>query len=64
MKAKWEDSKAVDMYKRKKRIQLWGIYHKKGLFRRRLICYFLSRNEARETCKKLDRRFSVSTARL
>lgn len=59
MKCLWTDPEDG----KRKRLELWGLYKKGGLFRRRLICYFMSRQDARDTAKCVGSGFTVARLR-
>jgi hypothetical protein len=59
MKYVWES----EPRKSKLSYQLWGLYRKEGWLRRRLICYFLSQNDAVECAKCLGRGFMTARMR-
>jgi hypothetical protein len=56
MKHVWSDYQV----KVSRRPAIWGLYRRIGLWRRKLVCYFLERENARDTAKSLGRGFGVS----
>ena len=51
--------KAVWTHERKRKLTLWGLYRRKSLFRKQLICYFLDPIEAKATARELGSGFEV-----
>jgi len=52
MKAKWEG-------KRIEKPRVYGLYMRKSLLRKKLLCYFLDRSEAKETARHMGSCYSI-----
>jgi hypothetical protein len=55
MKHVWSDYQV----KVSRRPAIWGLYRRIGLWRRKLVCYFLERENARDTAKCMGKGFVV-----
>ena len=53
MKVVWQDTQTV------KKAPIYGLYMRKSIWRKKLLCYFMDKRDAIETARHMGRGYSI-----